>query len=43
MSSYPRPSRFSSPMGLAEPMPGNEWAVRKDFESVLRASALGKN
>jgi type IV secretory pathway VirD2 relaxase len=24
-------------MGLAEPMPGNEWAVRKDFESVLRA------
>lgn len=33
----PRRLQVLQSMGLAEPMPGNEWAVRKDFESVLRA------
>ena len=33
----PRRLQVLHSMGLAEPMSGNEWAVRKDFESVLRA------
>lgn len=33
----PRRLHVLQSMGLAEPMPGNEWAVRKDFESILRA------
>ncbi|MCX6593148.1 MAG: DUF3363 domain-containing protein [Acidobacteria bacterium] len=33
----PRRLQVLQSMGLAEPMQGNEWAVRKDFESVLRA------
>lgn len=33
----PRRLQVLQSMGLAEQMPGNQWAVRKDFESVLRA------
>jgi type IV secretory pathway VirD2 relaxase len=33
----PRRLQVLQSMGLAEPMQGNEWAVRKDFEFVLRA------
>ncbi len=32
----PRRLQVLQSRGLAEPMPGNEWAVRKDFESVRK-------